>query len=155
MLACNTSFCAFSRAVDLMQSSIRPGMDETWFAALQARVMRGVGEAKGSVNVHVGNWSHDLDQVCTERIRSQADFHCDTNTAACSHLVTSPAHHDVISSQVFFRSSHGRPLAHTPESHLLVNVLFSTASAYLEPSSARRDASRIASHRFGCCPRTA
>lgn len=58
-----TSVHAFCPQVDLSWSSIRPGKDAAWGAALKHRVLSGVGECKGKVTIHVGNWKHDLDQV--------------------------------------------------------------------------------------------
>jgi Leucine-rich repeat (LRR) protein len=54
---------AFCPQIDLSKSSIRPGEDATWEQVLKERVMKGIDACQGSINVHVGNWHHDIQQV--------------------------------------------------------------------------------------------
>ena len=58
-----TSVHAFCPQIDLSTSSIRPGQPGEWHAALRERVMQSVQSSRAQIQVHVGNWSHDLDQV--------------------------------------------------------------------------------------------
>jgi hypothetical protein len=58
-----TSVHAFCPQIDLASSSIRPGQAREWFGALRERVLGSVGRSVAQMHVHVGNWSHDLDQV--------------------------------------------------------------------------------------------
>ena len=46
-----------------MTSSLRPGKDERWLAAIRQRIAEGVSSCEGQVVIHVSNWLHDLDQA--------------------------------------------------------------------------------------------
>ncbi len=59
-----TSVQAFCPQTDLRASSIRPGREDSWFEALWARLALAVERSNARITVHVGNWKHDLDQVC-------------------------------------------------------------------------------------------
>eukprot|EP00889_Picochlorum_renovo_P003466 jgi/Picre1/30496/NNA_005860.t1 len=53
------SFCP---QIDLSKSSIRPGEEEAWEGILKERVLAGIEACSGDIQVHVGNWHHDVQQ---------------------------------------------------------------------------------------------
>lgn len=58
-----TKVVAFCPQVDLARSAIRPAGPAPWRAALQRRVEESVAACRGVVDVHVGTWEHDQEQV--------------------------------------------------------------------------------------------
>ena len=53
------SFCP---QIDLSKSSIRPGEEKAWEGILKDRVLAGIEACSGDIQVHVGNWHHDVQQ---------------------------------------------------------------------------------------------
>jgi len=59
-----TRVIAFCPQVDLSVASIRPACSNCWFDRLRSRLLHNVEQgSQAMIQVHVGNWQHDLDQV--------------------------------------------------------------------------------------------
>jgi Leucine-rich repeat (LRR) protein len=59
-----TRVIAFCPQVDLSVASIRPACSNDWFDQLRSRLLHNVEQgSQAMIQVHVGNWQHDLDQV--------------------------------------------------------------------------------------------
>lgn len=60
-----TRVIAFCPQVDLSAASIRPACsDNCWYERLRSRLLYNVEKgSQATIQVHVGNWQHDLDQV--------------------------------------------------------------------------------------------
>ena len=58
-----TAVMAFCPQVDLKASAIRPGQPDAWLEGFTARLHVAVARSGAAVEVHTGNWAHDMDQA--------------------------------------------------------------------------------------------